>query len=120
MAHKIYIVILSSIVSVYSQFMTPYWMTYYHTSGGSNGPSADQYSNYQPIMHNNQETFSSQGTLQTSFSSPCNQYFSYQSDYNGQYGLVSVPVPAGVSQFQVKVKLSLAARLMTVRNCFRN
>lgn len=122
MANKIFLTLLCNFVFVNSQFSN--FLNFYSTGGSSrpmlaqytsyqpiasNRPTAEQYyTNYQPIV-DNRETFS-----QTS-SSGCSQYFSYRSDYNGQYGLISIPIPSGVGQIHMKVRLTLAARLSTVR-----
>lgn len=108
MAYKQFIALgfsLCSISVINSQFFSvPYWTSY----STSNNPS------YQTSI-NNRETFTQPQSFSSS-SSSCNEYFSYQNDFNGQYGLVSIPVPSGSSQIHLKVKLSLAARLSSVRS----
>lgn len=108
MAQETIFVLLFALAVVDSQ----YWN--YYTTRGSSGPSVDQYSNYFPIVAN-RETFSPPQSYQPSTPS-CDQYFFYQNDYNGQYGLLSVPIPGGNNQIRLKVKMTLAARLQSVRN----
>lgn len=114
MTNKIFLWLLCSFSLVNSQFstFTEPFLTFYST-GGSNRPTNQQYTSYQPSV-GNRETFSQPQSYQPS-PSGCNQYFSYQSDNNGYYGLVSLPIPSGVSQIHMKVKLALAARISSVR-----
>lgn len=70
-----------------------------------------QYVQYQPES-NYQSNYQPTSNYQTS-SSACGSYWSYRSDSNGQFGLVTIPDPSYVKNV-IRISLSLAARLPSV------
>lgn len=55
-----------------------------------------------------------QNRLQSSSSGSCDQYWAYESDYNGQYGVIRISRPDYRSSV-LRVVLSIALRLPSVR-----
>lgn len=95
----------------YSQGNQP---NYNHNHGDHN--YGNQNSNYQPGS-GNREVYSqpAQGVSNQAVSTSCDNYWTYESDYNEQYGLITIPNP-NYLKIVIRITLSLAARLPSVSN----